>query len=87
MPLLIRSDLLLLVATQHLCSQYGDGFPNGSPDGNDPLVIAKAMAAAGIPLFMVACEPALSGYANGESLIYSSSDLRSQDGFPRRRVP
>lgn len=42
--------------------QYGDGFPAGSPDGHDPLKIARQMAAAGIPLFMVACEPALSGY-------------------------
>jgi hypothetical protein len=42
--------------------QYGDGFPAGSPDGHDPLKIARQLAAAGIPLFMVACEPALSGY-------------------------
>lgn len=43
-------------------TQYGDGFPNGSPDGGDPLVLARAMSARGIPLFVVACEPALSGY-------------------------
>jgi hypothetical protein len=42
--------------------QYGDGFHLGSPDGEDPLRLARGMAAAGIPLFMVACEPALSGY-------------------------
>lgn len=42
--------------------EYGDGFPDGSPDGHDPLQIARTLASKGITLFMVACEPALSGY-------------------------
>lgn len=45
--------------------EYGDGFPTGGPDGEDPLLIARQMAAQGIPLFVVACEPALSGYQFG----------------------
>jgi hypothetical protein len=38
------------------------GFDEGSPDGHDPLQIARQMAQRGITLFFVACEPALSGY-------------------------
>lgn len=45
-------------------AQYGDGFPHGSPEGSDPLVLARQMAQAGISLFMVACEPALSSYSH-----------------------
>lgn len=46
----------------HGLPEYGDGFPDGSPCGNDPLQLARSMASKGITLFMVACEPALSGY-------------------------
>lgn len=38
------------------------GFADGSPDGKDPIQIARLMASRGITLFFVACEPALSGY-------------------------
>jgi hypothetical protein len=54
--------VLIADAPPHGIGEYGDGFPSGSPDGHDPLRIARQLAAAGIPLFMVACEPALSGY-------------------------
>lgn len=54
--------VLIADAPPHGIGEYGDGFPSGSPDGHDPLKIARQMAAAGIPLFVVACEPALSGY-------------------------
>ncbi|UZJ57284.1 hypothetical protein CBS101457_006604 [Exobasidium rhododendri] len=57
-----RMAVLIADAPPHGIGEYGDGFPTGSPDGHDPLKIARQMAAAGIPLFMVACEPALSGY-------------------------
>lgn len=57
-----RMAVLIADAPPHGIGEYGDGFPAGSPDGHDPLQIARQMAAAGIPLFVVACEPALSGY-------------------------
>lgn len=28
--------------------EYGDGFPQGDPNGHDPLVIAREMASRGI---------------------------------------
>ncbi|GAA5871783.1 hypothetical protein JCM8547_008141 [Rhodosporidiobolus lusitaniae] len=60
-----KMTVLIADAPCHGIGEYGDGFPQGSPDGEDPLVLARQMAAAGIPLFVVACEPALSGYQFG----------------------
>ncbi|KZT44610.1 hypothetical protein SISSUDRAFT_1068458 [Sistotremastrum suecicum HHB10207 ss-3] len=59
------SKMIVLIADAppHGIGEYGDGFDEGSPDGHDPLQIARHMAQRGITLFFVACEPALSGYA------------------------
>ncbi|KAG8969187.1 hypothetical protein FRC03_004140 [Tulasnella sp. 419] len=54
--------VLIADAPPHGIGEYGDGFSDGSPDGRDPLIIARTMAQKGITLFFVACEPALSGY-------------------------
>ncbi|KAI9510603.1 elongation factor-2 kinase [Russula earlei] len=61
--------VLIADAPPHGVGEYGDGefipfvSTTGSPDGNDPLVLARQMAARGITLFFVACEPALSSYS------------------------
>ncbi|KAF8635913.1 hypothetical protein AX15_000091 [Amanita polypyramis BW_CC] len=55
--------VLIADAPPHGIGEYGDGFDEGSPDGHDPLQIARMMASRGITLFFVACEPALSGYS------------------------
>ncbi|KAG9315795.1 hypothetical protein JVU11DRAFT_3444 [Chiua virens] len=55
--------VLIADAPPHGIGEYGDGFDEGSPDGNDPLQIVRIMASRGITLFFVACEPALSGYS------------------------
>ncbi|KAJ3710338.1 elongation factor-2 kinase [Lentinula guzmanii] len=57
-----RMVVLIADAPPHGIGEYGDGFEDGSPDGHDPLQIARQMASRGITLFFVACEPALSGY-------------------------
>lgn len=59
------SKMIVLIADAppHGIGEYGDGFDDGSPDGNDPLDLARQMAARGITLFFVACEPALSSYS------------------------
>ncbi|GBE85180.1 hypothetical protein SCP_0703660 [Sparassis crispa] len=59
------SKMIVLIADAppHGIGEYGDGFDEGSPDGNDPLQLARLMASRGITLFFVACEPALSGYS------------------------
>ncbi|WFC95160.1 Splicing factor [Malassezia brasiliensis] len=57
-----KMAILITDAPPHGIGEYGDGFPSGSPDNEDPIVLARLMSARGIPLFVVACEPALSGY-------------------------
>lgn len=42
--------VLIADAPCHGIGEYGDGFPQGGPDGEDPLVLTRQMAAAGIPL-------------------------------------
>ena len=42
-----------------MCS---DSFPNGCPDGIDPVKVVDQMAEKGITLYCVGCEPALTPY-------------------------
>lgn len=57
--------ILIADAPPHGLGEPGDGFPNGDPDGHDPIQIARVMASKGITMFMVACEPALANYSRG----------------------
>ncbi len=61
-PHATKLAVLIADAPPHGIGEIGDGFPNGSPDGEDPLQLVRRMAAMGISLLMVACEPALAGY-------------------------
>jgi len=54
--------VLIADAPPHGLEPNGDGFPNGDPDGRDPLQIAREMAANGITVYTVGCEPALGAY-------------------------
>ncbi|BGP20334.1 hypothetical protein JCM10213v2_008480 [Rhodosporidiobolus nylandii] len=64
-PEATKMCVLIADAPCHGLGEYGDGFPQGGPDGEDPLILAREMASKGVPLFVVACEPALSGYQFG----------------------
>jgi len=57
-----KCAVLIADAPPHGLEPSGDGFPNGDPDGHDPLQIAREMAAHGITVYTVGCEPALGGY-------------------------
>jgi len=54
--------VLIADAPPHGLEPHGDGFPNGDPDGHDPLQLAREMAANGITIYTVGCEPALGHY-------------------------
>ncbi|EJD45660.1 elongation factor-2 kinase [Auricularia subglabra TFB-10046 SS5] len=69
--------VLIADAPPHGIGEYGDGFDEGSPDGHDPLVIARQMAARGITLFFVACEPALSGYSYATDFFQALTSITS----------
>ncbi|KAF8919049.1 hypothetical protein CPB85DRAFT_1213581 [Mucidula mucida] len=69
--------VLIADAPPHGIGEYGDGFDEGSPDGNDPLQLARALASRGITLFFVACEPALSGYQYATDFYKAITNLTS----------
>lgn len=52
--------ILIADAPPHGLGEQIDGFPDGCPDGRDPLAIAREMASRGISIYTVGCEPALS---------------------------
>jgi len=54
--------ILIADAPPHGLGEDGDGFPNGSPDGVDPLQVLDQMGAKGICVYAVGCEPALGSY-------------------------
>lgn len=54
--------ILIADAPPHGLEASGDGFPNGDPEGRDPLEIARGMAAEGIVCYSVGCEPGLGRY-------------------------
>jgi len=54
--------ILIADAPPHGLGESGDGFPNGCPDGNDPLELARTMLQRGITCYPVGCEPALGQY-------------------------
>ncbi|KAF8805449.1 hypothetical protein BYT27DRAFT_7193228 [Phlegmacium glaucopus] len=59
----VKMVILITDSPPHGVEKTGDGFTE-SPDQNDPLDIARQMAEHGITLFVIACEPSLSGYDN-----------------------
>lgn len=69
--------VLIADAPPHGIGEYGDGFEDGSPDGYDPLQVARTMASRGITLFFVACEPALSGYSYATDFYKAITDITS----------
>jgi len=69
--------VLIADAPPHGIGEYGDGFDEGSPDGYDPLLLAREMASRGITLFFVACEPALSGYSYATDFYQAITSITS----------
>ncbi|EIW59579.1 uncharacterized protein TRAVEDRAFT_28690 [Trametes versicolor FP-101664 SS1] len=76
-PAASKMVVLIADAPPHGIGEYGDGFDEGSPDGNDPLQIARTMAQQGITLFFVACEPALSGYSYATDFYQALTNITS----------
>jgi len=49
-------------APPHALGCGTDGFPNGCPCGLDPMQVAREVAAKGITIYTVGCEPAINPY-------------------------
>lgn len=54
--------VLISDAPPHGLGGSGDSFPNGCPNGIDPLDVVRKMAQKGITLYSVGCEPAIVPY-------------------------
>lgn len=76
-PAATKMVVLIADAPPHGIGEFGDGFEDGSPDGNDPLQLARIMASRGITLFFVACEPALSGYSYAPDFYKAITNITS----------
>jgi len=71
----IKICVLIADAPPHGIGVNGDGFPNGNPNGHDPVKIAQKMAERGIILYVVACEPSLSGFAGAHDLMAGLAEI------------
>jgi len=67
--------VLIADAPPHGLEPTGDGFPNGDPEGRDPLDILRNMAARDITVYTVGCEPALGSYAFARDFLCTVAEL------------
>jgi len=74
-PNAAKVTILIADAPPHGLGESGDGFPNGDPDGLDPLEIARSMASKGITIYPVGCEPALSNYKNARAFMVGLAEI------------
>lgn len=81
-PQASRMAVLITDAPPHGIGEYGDGFSRGDPSGHDPLHLARKMAQNGISLFVVACEPAFSGYSYSNDFFRAIASITSATMLP-----
>ncbi|KAG0142945.1 hypothetical protein CROQUDRAFT_661904 [Cronartium quercuum f. sp. fusiforme G11] len=81
-PQASRMAVLITDAPPHGIGEYGDGFSKGDPSGHDPLQLARTMAQNGISLFVVACEPAFSGYTYSNDFFRAIANITSAMMLP-----
>jgi len=74
-PNATKCAVLIADAPPHGLEPCGDGFPNGDPDGHDPLAIAREMAAHGITVYTVGCEPALGQYSFARDFMCTVAEI------------
>jgi hypothetical protein len=67
--------ILIADAPPHGLEPSGDGFPNGDPQGRDPLSIAREMAVQEITCYTVGCEPALGCYSFARDFMCTLAEI------------
>ncbi len=67
--------ILISDAPPHGLGEINDGFPNGDPNGHDPIVITKELAAKGITIYTVGCEPEINNYKFARAFLISLANL------------
>ncbi|KAK7681872.1 hypothetical protein QCA50_015221 [Cerrena zonata] len=73
--------VLITDAPPHAIGESGDGFPQGTPDKQDPIKHTKDMAQKGIVLHVITCEPTLT-----KEYKYASSFYRARAQVTGGRV-
>lgn len=61
-PDAVKICVFISDAPPHGLNSCGDSFPNGCPDGLDPMEITNELAQKGVTLYLVGCEPAINPY-------------------------
>lgn len=74
--------VLIADAPPHGLGETGDGFPNGCPDGNDPLDLAKRMRERGIVCYPVGCEPALGSFMYARDFLVTLASITEGQAVP-----
>lgn len=74
--------ILIADAPPHGLEPSGDGFPNGDPEGRDPLQIAQQLAAHGVVIYPVGCEPALGAYTFARDFMCNLAEITDGQAIP-----
>merc|ERR1712188_73337 len=74
-PNATKCAVLIADAPPHGIEPHGDGFPDGDPEGRDPLQIAREMAAQDITVYTVGCEPALGYYTFARDFMCTVAEI------------
>jgi hypothetical protein len=67
--------IIISDAPPHGLGEYDDRFPNGDPNGYDPIIITKELASKGITIYTVGCEPAINNYQFARAFLISLANL------------
>lgn len=77
-----RIVVVIADAPPHGLEPTGDGFPNGSPNGHDPIKIAKQMAENDILIYSVLCEPAINSFSFARDFFIAISKITGGQYLP-----
>jgi hypothetical protein len=77
-----RIVVIIADAPPHGLEPSGDGFPNGSPNGHDPIKIAKQMAENDILIYSVLCEPGINSYSFARDFFIAISKITGGQYLP-----
>jgi hypothetical protein len=74
--------VIIADAPPHGIEPTGDGFPNGSPNGHDPIKIAKEMSEKDIAVYCVLCEPEINNYQYARDFFIAVAKITGGEYLP-----
>lgn len=73
-PKVSRTLVWITDAPAHGLGDAHDNYPNGDPNGHDPLQLADELSQKGVTIHCLGCEPSISKYPNGKSMMNGIAD-------------